>query len=63
MNNASNNKHFQLSLNELQQYFSNDPMIVVFDSELAEKLRVTFYNNQLMEDQHGESVALVLRYT
>lgn len=31
-------------------------MIVVFDSELAEKLGV-------MEDQHGGSVALVLRYT
>lgn len=56
MYNASNNKYFQLSFNELQQYFTNDTMIVVFDSELAEKLGV-------MEDQHGGSVALVLRYT
>lgn len=62
MYNASNNNYVQLSLNKLQQYFSNDPMIVVFDSELAEKLGVTIFNNQLMEE-HGGSLALVLRYT
>lgn len=64
MYNASNNKqYFKLSLNELQQYFSNDTKIVVFDSELAEQLGVTIFNNQVMEDQHGGSESLVLRYT
>lgn len=53
MYNASNNKYFLLSLNELEQYFSNDTMIVVFYSELAEQLGVTIFNNQVMEDQQG----------